>query len=66
MELDIELGHQAGQGRDSKKTVAQYLESFEWNNYSFKMQDKSLAVLGANISNKQKSFDDQLKKKKDN
>jgi Tfp pilus assembly major pilin PilA len=29
------------------------------------MQDKSLAVLGANISNVQKSFDDQLKKRKD-
>ena len=29
------------------------------------MQDKSLSVLGANISNVQKSFDDQLKKRKD-
>lgn len=66
MELDIELGPQAGQGKDGKKTVAQYLESFVWNNYKFKMQDKSLAVLGANISNIQKSFDDQLKKRKDN
>lgn len=46
--------------------MAQYLESFVWNNYKFKMQDKSLAVLGANISNIQKAMDDNLKKRKDN
>lgn len=62
MELDIDLGAQGG---NKTQTVAQYLENFSWNNFKFKMQDKSLAVLGANISNVQKSFDDQLKKRKD-
>ena len=55
MELDIDLGAQGG---NKTQTVAQYLENFTWNNFKFKMQDKSLAVLGANISNVQKSFDD--------
>lgn len=62
MELDIDLGAQGG---NKTQTVAQYLENFSWNNFKFKMQDKSLSVLGANISNVQKSFDDQLKKRKD-
>lgn len=48
MELDIDLGAQGG---NKTQTVAQYLENFSWNNFKFKMQDKSLAVLGANISN---------------
>ena len=63
MELSIDLGAQGG---NKTLTVAEYLENFTWNNFKFKMQDKSLAVLGANISNVQKSFDEQLKKRKEN
>lgn len=55
MELDIEL--KIG-GQNKTLTVAKYMEQFSWNNFKFKMQDKSLSVLGANISNVQKSFDD--------
>ena len=62
MELSIDLGAQGG---NKTLTVAEYLENFTWNNFKFKMQDKSLAVLGANISNVQKSFDEQLKKRKE-
>lgn len=61
-ELDIDLGAQGG---NVIQTVEQYLQGFRWNNYKFKMQDKSLAVLGANVYNVQKSFDEQLKKRID-
>lgn len=62
IELDIELGAQQG---NATQTVEEYLQNFRWNNLKFKMQDKSLQVLGANIYNVQKSYDDQLKKRLD-
>ena len=60
MELDIDMG---AQERNVTLTVEQYLQNFKWNTFRFKMQDKSLGVLGASIQNVQKSFDDQLKKR---
>ena len=60
MELDIEMGHQMG---NKTLTVEQYLQDFHWNSIKFKMQDKSLSVLGANVYNIHKNFDDQLKKR---
>ena len=62
MDLDIDMGFQGG---NVSQTVEQYLQNFTWNNFRYKMQDKSMAVLGANIANVHKQFDENLKKRID-
>ena len=47
MDLEIEVG--GGQGKIPAQSVEQYLQNFNWNQFRFKMQDKALSVLGANL-----------------
>lgn len=62
LDLEIDLGPQGG---NVTQSVEKYLQNFNWNDFRFKMQDKPLSVLGANVYSTQKRNDESLKKRQD-